>query len=171
MIGCTLATIAALDIRAHCTHLFELAILCAAHASDSDSTTFDLWMADRQGTQSRAIILHNGQRVLCCQLNGTLIVSPQEWAGRDLRRLSAWKGELSPADAELAWLLRRTVFLSGGRSLAHRPTRASDWGPERMGVCFTYQMPRATLATTSPDWRHDFSNGTPPLQDFDPDWR
>jgi hypothetical protein len=171
VIGQPLMIVAGLDAHVHCTHLFELLVLCAAHANDSSPTQFDLHVPDRQQGRTCATLRENGCNVLSWQLDGTQIEGPGEWAGRDLRQLSQWKSSLSAADAERAMLLRRVVHISGGRnSQSLNVERASDRGPLRMGACFTYQMPRALDALRTPDWVRDFSQpGAEPLSGFDPD--
>lgn len=168
--GRTLQDVASLDPYQHCTHLYDLAILCAAHVDTKRSVRFDLQVADPVEQRSTAILLEDGVQTLCWQLNGTFIEGPGEWAGRELRKLSSWKHELPPRIALLAAALRRALFVSGVRRQSHvmEAERASDRGPERMGVCYTYQMPRAlyTSRTLAP---RDFSlSGAAPLQDFDP---
>jgi hypothetical protein len=171
-VGLSMDTVARLDPRSHCTHLFDLLILCAAHAGDAEPTQFDMRVDDRVGEQTAATLSENGTVVLRWDINGTLIESPDGWAGRDLRHLSSWKTELPAVDVERALLLRRAVYVSGGRRMTDqlvRAERASDRGPSRLGVCFTYQMPRVLDAFASPDWVRDFSGSqAQPLQFFDP---
>lgn len=171
VIGQPLSVVATIDAHDHCTHLFELLVLCAAHATDLTSTQFDLHVPDRQEGRTCATLQENGREVLRWQLDGTRIDGPEAWAGRDLRQLSQWKSALTFADAERAMLLRRVVHISGGRNSQNlNIERASDRGPARMGACFTYQMPRALDALRTPDWVRDFSQpGAEPLRGFDPD--
>ena len=171
-VGLSLDALARLDPHSHCTHLFDLLVLCAAHAGDAQPTQFDMRVADRVGEQTSATLIENGTVVLRWDINGTVIERPDGWAGRDLRQLSSWKTALGAVDVERAMLLRRAVYVSGGRRMTDqlvRAERASDRGPARMGVCFTYQMPRALEAYASPDWVRDFSGSqAQPLQFFDP---
>lgn len=171
VLGKELSVVAAFDPHAYCTHLFELLILCAAHANDTQPIQFDMRVPDRKLGKTRASVQKNGHEVLCWQLDGTLIEGPYAWTGRDLRQLSQWKSLLSAVDREHAMLLRRVVHISGGRNSQNLDiARASDRGPSRMGACFTYQMPRALDAWRTPDWVRDFSQpGAEPLRDFEPD--
>lgn len=171
IVGQTLASVAQLDAHVHCTHLFELLVLCAAHAGDLAPTQFDLHVPDRQQGRTCATLHENGREVLRWELDGTRIEGSDAWAGRDLRQLSQWKSSLTRADAERAMLLRRVVHISGGRNSQNlNIERASDRGPSRMGACFTYQMPRALDALRTPDWVRDFSRaGAEPLRGFDPE--
>lgn len=166
VVGQPLDVVAGLDPHSHCTHLFELLVVSAAHALDTQITQFDLRVPDRQNGRTAATLSENGRLVLRWEMNDTLIEGPADWAGRDLRQLSRWKHSLSTQAAERATLLRRVVHISGGRNSTNLLVeRASDRGPERMGACFTYQMPRAETAFRSPDWIRDFSlPGAEPLQ-------
>lgn len=172
IIGQPLQAAAKLDPHEHCTHLFELIVLCAAHANDAQLVQFDLRVPDREQGRTCATLSENGEVVLRWEMNGTLIEGSAPWAGRDLRELSRWKTSLPAVEAERAMLLRRVVHISGGRnSKSLAVERASDRGPARMGACFTYQLPRAENAFRTPDWVRDFSlAGTEPLQNFDPQW-
>jgi len=168
--GRRLEEIASLDPRLHCTHLIDLVILSAAHAGDTGRLQFDLFVADRNEGRTWATLTENRDLVLRWELNGTVIDSPDEWSGRDLRRLSTWQQDLAPQQAERAKLMRRAVFISGGRALPKKfeVERAADRGPERMGACFTYQMPRALDAVQSVHLRRDFSlTEDEPLEDYD----
>jgi hypothetical protein len=172
LVGRTLAEVAALDAYAHCTHLYELAVLCAAHAGDAAPVVFDLKVGDRPTSEDRAVAMleENGAEVLRWDMLGTLLEGPGAWTGRDLRKLSTWKRDLSPEVAERAMMLRRAVQVSGARRQPEVFGVRAGERSERMGACFTYQMPRANDAEHSKDWRIDWSATTHgPLQDFEPD--
>ena len=170
LVGKSWQALAELDAHSHCTHLFDLAVLCAAHADDAGPVRFDMRVADRIEGRTNATLFENDVAVVQWQLNGTLIEGPAQWAGLDMRKLSVWKRDLTPAQARYAMLLRRAVYVSGARAHADRMVgRAADRGPDRMGACFTYQMPRALDAEASRNPLNDFSAAdTGPLQGFDP---
>lgn len=167
--GALLADVAARDPALHCTHLFDLAVILAAHAHDIAPSRFDMRVADRTGERTSATMAENGLAVLSWQLEGTAIVGDGNHAGRDLRKLSTWKQDLPPREAERATMLRRAVFISGGRQFTLPPgTTAADQGSLRMGVCFNYQLPQAAQSTRMPNWQSDFSvSGKEPLTGFD----
>lgn len=167
--GARLADAAALDPRQHCTHLFDLAVLCAAHAGDAAPTRLDMQVADRVAQRTTATLARNGAERLRWELDGTRIEGPPELAGRDLRKLSQWKRDLPAEEAELATVLRRAVFISGGRQFVPPAgLTAADMGAQRMGVCYNYQRPQAERSTRVADWRADFSQpGREPLQGLD----
>jgi hypothetical protein len=169
--GQPLADVARRDPFQHCTHLFDLAVLAAAHADDAEATRFDMTVADRVEDRTTATLCENGAEKLRWRLDGTAIAGDPPFGGRDLRQLSKWKHELPAADAERAALLRRAIFVSGARQYTPPPGDPSAYdNRERMGVCFNYQLPQAATSHRTPDWHRDFSqSGNEPLEDLDPE--
>ena len=168
--GERLADVARRDASQHCTHLLDLAILCAAHVQDAEPARFDMRVADRVEGRTTASLEEAGVERLRWELSGTRVAGPAPYAGLDLRELSRWKRDLDPNEAERAALLRRAVLVSGGRTISlPAEQRASEQGPRRLGACFNYQLPRAQESTRVMHWRRDFStSGQEPLQDLDP---
>lgn len=164
--GKRLDDVAKLEARQNCTHLLDLAILSAAHVTDDAPRHFDMKVADRVNGRTTAILYEDGFERLRWQLDGLDIVGPETPVSRNLRALSQWKRELPQEQAEWATLLRRAVFISGGRQFSPPPEeRAADQGPARLGVCYNYQLPQARQSTRTPDWRKDFSlSGREPLE-------
>ena len=169
-VGQRLDDIARRDPRPHCTHLFDLIGLCAAHTRDTAPLRFDMTVADRSDGRTTASLSEDGAERMCWLLDGLDIAGTGPMAGRSLRDLSKWKLELGPRDAERAMLLRRAVMVSGHRQFVPPPLeRAADQGPKRMGVCYNYQLPQAENSTRVPNWQHDFSQSDHgPLAGFDP---
>ncbi len=154
------------DPAQHCTHLYDLAILAAAHAADTAPTRFDMTVADRVEGRTTAALAQDGIEKLRWRLDDTRIAD----SDRDLRRLSQWKQDLPAQEAEWATLLRRAVFVSGARNyLAPSLEQTAVMNQGRMGVCFNYQLPQAEASTRTPDWQRDFSqSGHQPLEGLDP---
>ena len=166
--GELLGQVAARDPFQHCTHLYDLAVVMAAHVDDKQPTQFDLRVADRIDERTSAILEENGSELLRWQLDGTSISGNGPHAGLDLKQLSRWKQELPPRDAERATMLRRAVFVSGARQFNPPPgLRATDQGSQRMGVCYNYQLPQAEQSMRMDGWRSDFSSSGAPLAGFD----
>jgi hypothetical protein len=154
--GALLSEVAARDPSQHCTHLFDLAVVLAAHADDTEPTTIDMRVADRIDERTTATMTENGAEVMRWRLVGTEL----HGEGRDLRQLSQWKRELSTRDAERATMLRRAVFVSGVRQYtAPAELTAAEPGSQRMGVCYNYQLPQAETSTRTPNWLTDWSAG------------
>lgn len=166
--GRPLAEIAQLDPLQHCTHLFELIVLAAVHATDDAPTRFDLTATDRVDGRTRVALAIDDRPLLAWDVHGSLIEGPEPWAGRELRRLSSWRHELAPDVREAAGLLRRVVQISQGRGLTLETRKtAADWGKGRLGACFTYQPARAAEATRIPGWIRNFSDDPDgPLSDY-----
>ena len=157
--GEKLAEVAGHDARLECTHLFDLAILCAAHAADTHETRFDMFVADRVDGRTTATLERDGTQRLHWRLRETEITGPAPFAGRDIKRVSQWKHDFPPDIAEQASLLRRAIFVSGARQY---PTpvgvTAAQQGEMRQAVCFNYQPQQAVLSTPVFE-RRDFSGG------------
>lgn len=166
--GALLSDVAARDPALHCTHLYDLAVVLAAHADDTAPTQFDLRVGDRADERTTATMSEIGAEVMRWQLEGTAITGGDH-AGQDLRKLSSWKQSLPPREAERATMLRRAVFISGARQFTALPgLTAADEGLMRPGACFNFQLPQAAASTRCPDWRTDFSmSDSAPLARFD----
>jgi len=163
-----LADVARRDATLECTHLFDLAILCAAHAGDIAPSRFDMRVADRVDGCTTATLVQDGEERLRWRIDQTVIAGPDPFTGLDIKRLSQWKHDF-PADvAEQATMLRRAVFVSGARQY---PTpvnvTAGQQGALRQGVCFNYQPEQAASSTPLFERREFSQSGQEPLGGFD----
>jgi hypothetical protein len=159
--GELLSDVANRDPALHCTHLFDLAVVLAAHAGDTRSSRFDMRVADRVEGRTTATLHEDDREVLRWNLSDTHIDGPAPHAGLNLRQLTKWKQELSPRDAERATILRRAVFVSGARQFVVPAGHvAAAPGSHRMGVCYNYQLPQAASSTRTPNWQVDHSAST-----------
>lgn len=166
--GELLADVAARDPFQHCTHLLDLAIVMAAHAGDPKPSRFDMRIGDRSHDRATATLERNGTESMRWHINGTIIDGPDRFAGRNLKRVSTWKHEYCPEDAEHATLLRRAIFVSGARRQALEKNRkGTDTPLARHGVCFNYQSPQLEETISLYESR-DFSHGDiEPLDSFE----
>lgn len=166
--GELLAEVARRDPTQHCTHLLDMAIVAAAHAHDTSPTVFDMQVADRVEGRTTATLFQDGAERLHWQLQDTIIEGPERFAGLDIKRVSKWKHDFPLQEAEWSTLLRRAIFISGGR--VYQPPmgkRAAEMGPMRMGVCYNYQVPQADKSTPIFDRREFPMTEHEPLEDFD----
>lgn len=172
LVGRSFVELADEDARSHCTHLLDLAGIAAAYAACTETVTFDLRVNDRKQQRTTAWLLIDEGVALQWQLDGLDIVGPEAWADRNLKSLSAWGRTLAPEVLRQAAMLRRAIFVSGVRSQPDGgPEFAADRGPQRLGACFSYQLPRADHASNSRQPRIDFSaRGRAPLDGFAPDF-
>jgi hypothetical protein len=149
--------------RANCTHLHDLAVLAAAHASDSDPLIYDILVSDPVGGRRRVELRRNGTCVLGWVDADGQIVEPAELAGVAFTK--GWIDSLDPAGQEAARLLRWGAILAHGRTIAWE--RQSDSSRLPVGNCYTFQPERITAAKRVGLIR-DFSQGPRPLEEQRP---
>lgn len=167
-VGRKLGELARMNMFQHCTHLFELAVICAAHVSDQKPIQFDLHVDDWVDNRTQVRLLIDAHLTLQLDVNGRIIETPGEWFGRDMFQLSQWQHEFDAASREQAMLIARAIYVSLGR-VAPMVERAADRGPRVLGVCYSYQPTRVDEAMRMPHSRREFSElSKQPLEDFDP---
>ena len=149
--------------RANCTHLYDLAVLAAAHASDSDPLVYDILVSDPVEGRRQMELRRNGTRVLGWVEADGQIVEPAELAGIAFTR--GWIDSLDPAGQEAARILRWGTILAHGRTIAWE--RQSDSSRLPVGNCYTFQPERITAAKRVGMIR-DFSQGPRPLEEHRP---
>jgi hypothetical protein len=167
MTGEALADVAGRDPMEHCTHMFDLAVLMAAHAKDSAASVFDMRVADPVDGRATATLHHDGEERLRLHLDGTVIAAPETFAGRDLKRVSQWKRDLDPETAELMVMMRRAVYVSSARGYTMRPGITGPQSPlARHAPCYNYRSPVVETTRAIYETR-DFSTGEGPLTGLD----
>jgi hypothetical protein len=164
MKGAPLAMLSQVDSAlSHCTHQHDLALLAAAHAADTQPTLYSSFSSDRTEPTRTAILYRNGEPELLWEIQDSDIVSPGLGHGLSLRRLKEWEVTLSPDQREAARVLRRTIFISGGRCYDYQQTLTADQVTQSVGACYTFQPERSAGAVLVMDL-HDFSDGGVPLR-------
>lgn len=167
MTGERLSDVAGRDPVEHCTHMFDLAVLMAAHADDSEPSTFDMQVGDRIEGRTTATLARNGEERLRLLLDGSVIAAPDAFAGRDLKQVSKWKHDLDPEQAELMVMLRRAVYVSSARGYTMRPGMEGPQSPlARHAPCYNYRSPVVEETRSLYEVR-DFSTGERPLIGLD----
>jgi hypothetical protein len=151
--------------KANCTHLHDLAVLAAAHASDSSPLVYDLLVSDPIDGRRRAQIRRNGTWVLGWTVADGRIVEPEELAGVAFDNMRSWVNSLDPQRQEAARLLRWGTILAHGRTIAWE--RQSDSSRLPIGNCYTFQPERAAITQRVGKIR-DFSQGPQPLDEHRP---
>ncbi|HEX7857549.1 MAG TPA: hypothetical protein VF503_28045 [Sphingobium sp.] len=168
LVGRKLDELPQIDISQHCTHLFELAVLCAAHTDDQSPVQYDLHVDDWVANRTAVRLLIDNRLVLDLKVHGTIVETPGEWFGRDVFQLSQSLQEGDAANREKAMLVARAIYVSLGRA-APMVDRAVERGPRILGVCYSYQPARVEEAARVPHSRREFSEPSrQPLEDFDP---
>jgi len=147
----------------HCTHQHDLALLAAAHAQDMHPTLYSSFAGDRRSPALSAELYRNGSLLLSWEIAESQIVSPGPGQGESLRQLRTWAAGLSPDLHEAALMLRRTVFIAGGREFNFGQTLTADKVTQSAGACFTFQPGRSAQSRLNVQLR-DFSHGEVPLQ-------
>jgi len=169
--GDTLAEVARRDPKEHCTHLFDLSVLMAAHAGDSAPTILDMRVADAVQGRTTATLHCNGAERLRLNIDGSVIDAPEPYAGLDLKQVSRWKNDLDPETAELMVILRRAVYVSSARQYIGRMPAGMEGTQSPLAEhapCFNYRSP-VIEETRSLYEMQDFSeSGLGPLEDLDP---
>jgi len=144
---------------ANCTHLFDLAVLAAAHARDTAALQYDIRVADPVGGERSAVIYRDGEELLAWRDAGATVVAPAAIAGTRVKDLDAWIATLAPPLQEAAKLLRRASLIAHGRTIPMaRQSDASRLPP----VCYSFQPERAVVARRIGASR-DFSVAGEPL--------
>lgn len=152
------------DVRANCTHMFDLACLAiASEARWAGSRIFDIAVADRIGDETTAVLTRDDGLRLEWRVAGTEIVVPPDLAGISLKKdfVNRVTAMLPLEIAEAAILLRRALFVSNGRNrdLDQRATAASS---RNIGGCFVMRPGIAEQALRMRGQTRDFST-TPAL--------
>ena len=155
--GIALADFAARgEKRENCTHLYDLALLAAAHAEDREILVMDILVSDPIDSLRRAEIRRNGEFMVGWVDSKYKIVEPPEIAGISLDKLRPWIDSLTPPQREAARLLQWGAILAHGRSRpVAKQSDASSIGVDR---CYTFQSRRVASAVRI-DAIRDFSNG------------
>ncbi len=140
----------------NCTHLFDLALLAAAHAFDDTPLVYDVYVSDPVEDVRHAIIYRNGESVLGWSDAKYRIIEPAELAGTKLNDMRSWMDTLDPAQQEAARILRWVSMIAHGRTIPmDKQSDASRMPPS----CFTFQPERAAEAQRIGKIL-DFSHGT-----------
>jgi hypothetical protein len=130
-----------IDMRLQCTHMFDLAGLVLAHAWHRRSTRrYESIVPDRgmvvqeakrsgiPGGIVDATLTCDGALVQGWRTDGERIIGSENLAGRSFDRgFREWTEALPVDEAEYAFILRRAIFVSGGRGVdLDRLNRADD---------------------------------------------
>jgi len=149
----------------NCTHLYDLALLAAAHAFDAGPLVYDLLVSDPVDGRRRAELRRDGSTILAWIEAGMRLAEPAELAGLRLDQLRPWLESVTPELQEAARLLRWATMLAHGRTI---PLAQQSDATRMPPNCYTFQPQRATAATRVGEIR-DFSTGArQPLDEYQP---
>jgi len=129
------------DARHQCTHQFDIATLALAAATRGiRARRYEAAVPDAEEGGTVASLARDGVPVLQWAVQGQVVAGPDPYTGRDLGKgFTAWvASSVAPDEAEAALILRRAVFISGGRNVSQAviealPARSACWvhQPER----------------------------------------
>src|SRR3546814_599472 len=140
--------------RQHCTHMYDLFLLGATYAGDSEPLAYEIRVSDPVDGVQLAEIDRNGVLLLVWHVGKT---DPGDGvAGGDFRALEAWSRTLPRDLQEAARMLRRGVLVSGGRHMDF-PAGSPASEVSISGVCYTFQPERAAGALRVANTLRDFS--------------
>jgi Protein of unknown function (DUF2889) len=141
----------------NCTHLFDLAVLAAAHAYDREPIVYDVLVSDPVAEKRYAEVRRDGEKILEWAHERGQFVEPAEIAGLTLNQLGPWIESLDPARQEAARILRWGTMIASGRTMPWgQLTNASSLA---RGNCYTFQPSIAVNARRIGEIK-DFSKGT-----------
>jgi hypothetical protein len=143
---------------ANCTHLFDIAVLAAAHAHDTAPLVYDILVADPVEGVWRAELRRDGAAVLRWDVDRFMLRQPAELAGMRLDKLRPWIDSLDPLSQEQARLLRWGTILAHGRG--RQFADASERQRLPLGQCYTFQPENAPNAKYVEGSVRDFSGGS-----------
>jgi hypothetical protein len=140
---------------AHCTHLYDLAVLGAAHAYDDRPRIYDILVSDPVDGRRLSEVRRDGTCVLRWAEQDGRLAEPAALVGLTLRDLRAWIDSLDPDGQEAAKLLRWGSMLAHGRRLMSPKTTDPTGFPPN---CHTLQPQIAREARRVGEIR-EFSRG------------
>lgn len=125
------------DKFSNCTHLYDLALLAAAHAGDAQPLLYDVLVSDPVDGRQRAELRRNGAAAMAWELDASRdFVAPPDLAGTSLHDMRAWLDGLEPERLEAARILRWGAMMSHSR----RMTVEEQWDSGRTAPrCYTFQ--------------------------------
>ncbi len=154
-----------------CTHMFDMAALAVTHAARGTASRDYLAEVPvtTPGAAQAARLYRDGEAVLGWTAEGTALVAPAAFAGRDLRRLLAWAETALDADAlEAVTVLRRAMLISGSRHVDVDAFANALESGYPLGGCYVFQPDTAPRASRNRGSRRDFSpDAAPMLGDLD----
>lgn len=150
--------------QANCTHLYDLAVLAAAHADARQPVRYDVLVSDPVDGLVTAEIRLNGATIHRLVHRDDVIQSPPELAGWSLFKLRGWIESLDVETREAARILQWGTIMGHGRAIPLvQQSDASRMPPN----CFTFQ-PENKHKARRVGRIEDFSAGPrEPLSHFD----
>lgn len=144
------------DKFSNCTHLYDLALLAADHALDSQGLEYDILVSDPIDGKRYAEIRLKEAILFSWTEKDFHLVEPEELSGIRLDKLGGWIRTLTPENQEVAKLLRWGNMIANGRGI---PLQQQSDATRMPPNCYTFQPQRAVEAKRV-GVIYDFSKGT-----------
>lgn len=161
------------DRSQQCTHMFDLAGLAIAHAARGTRLRqYDVEAPYLEENGVRSLSLRrDGEEILNWTIDGDTLLTPQAFAGRDIKCLSAWAGSAypDPDDYEAIAILRRSILISKVRlrDWDSFPTAAATG--HGLGACYVFQPGTQERAARMVGTAREFTDAPERmLSDLDP---
>ncbi|MBV9842360.1 MAG: hypothetical protein JOY99_12670 [Sphingomonadaceae bacterium] len=160
------------DARDQCTHQIDLAALAvAAAARGTVRRRYDVRVFDKRAdTKRHALLWRDGTLLLDWTLDRYAVAAPERFAGRSLGSgFTSWVSQTFDSEtAEAALVLRRGVFISGGRGMGKELDERA--GAPVSGGCWVQQEARAHTAIRHKGSTQDFTGRAELLTRADDEW-
>ncbi len=105
-----------LDYYFQCTHQYDLAGLAIAQAARGGKRQYDIEVPDSLNKQKTARLFRDGELFWEWQLNGSVFIAPERFAGLDLRSIGDWAiVNLDVDEVEVLKVMRRAFMIAAGR--------------------------------------------------------
>jgi len=153
------------DPKRNCTHMFDLAGLCVAHAARGGDVgtarqyDVEIPMAAQAGRPTSVRCHRDGNLIHEWVLEGRRCVSPEPYASAPWRGgFLRWADQtLDEDDAEAAIVLRRGCDIGMGRGMdLDAVDAAQEMEPMMLGVCYTMQPEQIRVALRNKGTVRDF---------------
>jgi hypothetical protein len=145
---------------ANCTHLYDLALLAAAHAGDAQPLVYDILACDPEDGHRRLELRRDGVALLSWAEQDGRFVAPAELAGLSLRDMRRYVDALTPELQEAARLLRWAGFIAHGRQI---PMSQQSDAARMPPNCYTFQPEMAAKARRVGEIREFSAGAAQPL--------
>lgn len=129
----------AVDKKANCTHLFDLAELALRHAGDAAPTLYEMQVSDPVDARVTAVLRRDGQERLRWQLQDDCMLEPHSAQGLPLIGLRPWIATLADEERHQARMLQWASLVAHGRQMPWDPDTEFRALP---GSCFASQPGR-----------------------------
>jgi hypothetical protein len=141
----------------NCTHLYDLAVLAAAHALDGEPLTYDILVSDPLDGVVHSEIRRNGAKVLQWQWREGVMLDPPR-SGLTLKNLRNWIATLPKPEAEAARMLQWGTMMGMARPKGSVQNGKMRDTPLR---CYAHSGAAAHLERRLTANRRDFTDGLP----------